>query len=302
MSWMLNAICGFLMLLLSRVTEKPWDILEVIAQGRAAQVERISFHRMVMGKNNVTSVSTFSSFGFFTEPVLYGPWRVFRSLYWASSVWTVKESFLQRDACMSLIPCTLTCSLHRRSPSSCVSLTPLSLDLDLLSPFLEKHDSTFSLATAVFPISLHWKKFETVSWLRVYVSPISPQLTPVSFHLHYITEQALTGSIVLSPHLSWFLSRFWCGWPLLLPEPYSSTDYCVKHLSRLFLLYWPFICGSSSPRSYPWSFHLSIFEAGKILKLFQSFRRYRTILFLKTILYWFNFFNWFRTVEILNGF
>ena len=120
---------------------------------------------MVMGKNNV-------AFCFYLFK--------FQFLYWASSVWTMKslsvsllsrfcmdreESFLQRSACMSLIPCTLTCRQPLQlSPSSCVSLTsPSLLDLDLLSPILEKHDSTFSLATALFPVSLHWKNLKLLA-------------------------------------------------------------------------------------------------------------------------------------------
>ena len=167
---------------------------------------------MVMGKNNV-------AFCFYLFK--------FQFLYWASSVWTMKslsvsllsrfcmdreESFLQRSACMSLIPCTLTCRQHLQlSPSSCVSLTsPSLLDLDLLSPILEKHDSTFSLATALFPVSLHWKNLKLLADSRsMFLHLSSAHSSGFSSPLHHwtgsyrINSSLPTSQLISQPLLMW---------------------------------------------------------------------------------------------------
>lgn len=135
------------------------------------------------------------SFGLFTEPVLYGPWRVFLA-----------------EKCMYVFD-----PMH---PSPAVSprsgLLPLVyhwLPLYwswLLSPFLEKHDSTFSLATAVFPISLHWKNLKLLADSgSMFLHLSSAHSSGFSSPLHHwtgsyrINSSLPTSQLISQPLLMW---------------------------------------------------------------------------------------------------
>lgn len=212
------------MLLLSRVTEKAMRYSKVVPRSRQHKLKEL-VSQDGDGQEQCcflflpfqVLVSLLSQFCMDHE-------EVFRSLYWASSVWTVK-SLSCRKRCMYVFD-----PMHSHlqiSPAAvsfllCIIDFPSLLDLDLLSPFLEKHDSTFSLATAVFPISLHWKNLKLLADSgSMFLHLSSAHSSGFSSPLHHWTgSYRINSSLPTSQLIS---QPLYDGWPLLLPEPYSST-------------------------------------------------------------------------------
>lgn len=125
---------------------------------------------MVMGKNNVAFCFYLFKFCSFTEPVLYGPWRVFSVSLLSQFCMDREESFLQRSACMFWSH-VLTCRQPpQRSPSSCVSLTSLSTGSWLTITLLRKTWFHILFSNCCVPYFPSLEKLKLLADL-VYVSP-----------------------------------------------------------------------------------------------------------------------------------
>ena len=147
-----------------------------------------------MGKNNV-------AFCFYLFEFLF--------LYRASSAWTLKSLSCREVHVWSWFPCTLTCCQPPTAVSFLLGIIdfPLSTGPWLNVTHLRKTWFHIPFSNCCVPCFPSWKKFETVSWLWVSVSP------PLLSSLQWVfvstapLNRLLPGWVVLSPRLNWFLSR-----------------------------------------------------------------------------------------------